>query len=303
MLIKLCGSEISARFMQPSNVLLPMVGWAQLTVSPEVTDFGKVVQGERPSAVVTVANPTSKPIVIRDVIRTCSCADLVLEKRTIAPGERVKATFVLDSNVFDGPFQKTFFLRTEGGPSSAATVKGNIRPRWKVEPSTEIALKEGDNEILALIKDVQNDFMRGKASHVDFLEVRRDQVIKATVAVHAGHTVPVGISQGGLLEQFVHEIEVECLPDALPESVEIDVSKLELDQAMHVSELVLPEGVKAASEGDIVVFHVVDPSKIVEDVPESAAPVDGAAEPEVIGEKERAEKAAAAAEGDGKKKK
>ena len=166
-----------------------------------------------------------------------------------------------------------------------------------------IALKEGDNEILALIKDVQNDFMRGKASHVDFLEVRRDQVIKATVAVHAGHTVPVGISQGGLLEQFVHEIEVECLPDALPESVEIDVSKLELDQAMHVSELVLPEGVKAASEGDIVVFHVVDPSKIVEDVPESAAPVDGAAEPEVIGEKERAEKAAAAAEGDGKKKK
>ena len=154
-----------------------------------------------------------------------------------------------------------------------------------------IALKEGENEILALIKDVQNDFMRGKASHVDFLEVKRDQVIKATVAIHAGHTAPVGISQGGLL-------------DALPESVEIDVSKLELDQAMHVSELILPEGVKAASEGDIVVFHVVDPSKIVEDVPETAAPVDGAAEPEVIGEKERAEKAAAAAaEGDGKKKK
>lgn len=127
-----------------AGVLLPMVGWAQLTVSPEVTDFGKVVQGERPSAVVTVANPTSKPIVIRDVIRTCSCADLVLEKRTIAPGERVKATFVLDSNVFDGPFQKTFFLRTVGGPSAAATVKGDIRPRWKVEPGTEIALKEGE---------------------------------------------------------------------------------------------------------------------------------------------------------------
>ena len=127
-----------------AGALLPMVGWAQLTVSPEVTDFGKVVQGERPSAVVTVANPTSKPIVIRDVIRTCSCADLVLEKRTIAPGESVKATFVLDSNVFDGPFQKTFFLRTVGGPSSAATVKGDIRPRWKVEPGTEIALKEGE---------------------------------------------------------------------------------------------------------------------------------------------------------------
>lgn len=124
--------------------LLPAVSWAQLTVSPEVTDFGKVRQGEKPSSIVTVTNPTEEPIVIRDVIRTCSCADLVLEKRTLAPGESMKATFILDSNVFDGPFQKTFFLRTEGGPSVAATVKGDIRPRWKVEPSTEIALKEGE---------------------------------------------------------------------------------------------------------------------------------------------------------------
>ena len=138
-----------------AGALLPMVGWAQLTVSPEVTDFGKVVQGERPSAVVTLVNPTSKPIVIRDVIRTCSCADLVLEKRTLAPGESTKATFVLDSNVFDGPFQKTFFLRTEGGPSATATVKGDIRPRWKVEPGTTIALKE--NESTATFKVIPLD--------------------------------------------------------------------------------------------------------------------------------------------------
>ena len=106
---------------------LPALGLAQLTVSPEVTDFGKVAQGERPSSVVTVTNPTEHPIVIRDIIRTCSCADLTVEKRTLAPGESTKATFILDSNVFDGPFQKTFFLRTEGGPSAAATVKGDIR--------------------------------------------------------------------------------------------------------------------------------------------------------------------------------
>ena len=130
----------------PSLLLavLPAVGWAQLTVSPEVTDFGKVAQGERPSSIVTVTNPTEHPIVIRDIIRTCSCADLVVEKRTLAPGESTKATFILDSNVFDGPFQKTFFLRTEGGPSAAVTVKGDIRPRWKVEPRADIALKEGE---------------------------------------------------------------------------------------------------------------------------------------------------------------
>ena len=190
--------------------------------------------------------------------------------------------------------------------SAAKTIYFNAA-EWEALQKFElnlIALKEGENEILALIKDVQNDFMRGKASHVDFLEVRRDQVIKASVAIHAGHTAPAGIAQGGLLEQFVHEIEVECLPDALPEFIEVDVSKLELDQEMRVEELVLPEGVKAVSEGDIVVFHVVDPSKIVEDVPEPAAAPEEGAEPEVIGEKERAEKAAAAAaaEGEGKKK-
>lgn len=132
------------------SIVVPVMGWAQLVVSPEVTDFGKVVQGERPSSVVTVTNPTEKPIVVRDIIRTCSCADLVLEKRTFAPGEAVKATFILDSNVFDGLFQKTFFLRTEGGKSAAATVKGDIRPRWRVEPRPEIAL--GDDETTATFK-------------------------------------------------------------------------------------------------------------------------------------------------------
>ena len=96
--------------------LVPAVGWAQLTVSPEVTDFGTVRQGERPSSIVTVTNPTEQPIVIRDVIRTCSCADLVLEKRTLAPGESTKATFVLDSNVFNGPFQKTSSCARSAAP-------------------------------------------------------------------------------------------------------------------------------------------------------------------------------------------
>jgi ribosomal protein L25, Ctc-form len=157
-----------------------------------------------------------------------------------------------------------------------------------------VALVEGDKETLALIKEVQNDFIRGKASHIDFMEVHRDQLITATVTLHPGHVPPIGLSQGGMLEQYVHEIEVECLPDALPESVEIDISKLALGQTMHVGELVLPEGVKAVSEADLVVFSVIDPSSIEEDLPAPAA-TDAAAEPEVIGEKEKAEKAAAKA--------
>lgn len=124
--------------------LLPILGLAQISVSPEVTDFGNVTQGERPSSVVVLANTSDRSIVIRDIIRTCSCAELTLEKRTLAPGETAEACFILDSNVFDGPFQKTFFLRTDCGLSVPVTVKGDIRPRWKVEPGVEIALQDGE---------------------------------------------------------------------------------------------------------------------------------------------------------------
>lgn len=153
-----------------------------------------------------------------------------------------------------------------------------------------ILLKEGDVEHLALIKDVQNDFIRGKVKHVDFLEVNREQKIKATVTVKAGHTAPAGLSQGGMLEQFVHEMEVECLPDALPDAIEADVSALNVGQSLHIGDIAMPEGVSAAGDKTIVVFSVVDPSKAAAETEEA----DAATEPEVIGEKERAEKAAAA---------
>ena len=197
-------------------------------------------------------------------------------------------------------------LRAEG--NVPAVIYGHGAPakplyfsaaEWEMLQKYELnllSLKEGDNEMLALIKEVQNDFIRGKVKHVDFLEVRRDEKIRASVVVHAGHEAPAGAAQGGLLEQDIHELEVECLPDALPESLDIDVSKLELGAALHVSEIPAPEGVRILNDPELVVFHVFDPSTIVEEeeapAAEAAEGEAAAAEPEVIGEKERAAKAA-----------
>ncbi len=90
-------------------------------------------------------------------------------------------------------------------------------------------------------------------------------------------------------------MEVECLPDALPEHITVDVSKLNIGDILHVSELVVPEGVKILTHGDLVVFTVIDPNAVPEDLPEPAESAEGeAAEPEVVGAKEKAEKAAAA---------
>ena len=198
-------------------------------------------------------------------------------------------------------------LRAEG--NVPAVIYGHGAPaktlyfsaaEWEVLQKFELnllSLKEGDNEMLALIKEVQNDFIRGKVKHVDFLEVNRNEKIRATVSVHAGHEAPAGAAAGGMLEQDIHELEVECLPDELPEFLEINVAALGLGEALHVSQIPAIEGVRILNDPELVVFHVVDPSTIVEEEETAAAPAEGeaAAEPEVIGEKERAAKAEAKA--------
>lgn len=164
---------------------------------------------------------------------------------------------------------------------------------WEILQKYELnllILKEGDKETLALIKDVQNDFIRGKVKHVDFMEVRRDQKIKATVAIRPGHDAPVGASMGGMLEQEIYEVEVECLPDVLPEHIEVNVAAMGLGAALHISEIETAEGIKIITDPSLVAFHVVDPN-----MAEDAAAEGDANEPEVIGEKERAAKAEAKA--------
>ena len=120
-----------------------------------------------------------------------------------------------------------------------------------------------------------------------------DQKIKAHVAVRPGHALPAGASAGGLLEQNLHEIEVESLPQDLPEEIIVDVSGMNLGDIIHVGDIVMPEGVTAVTHADLVVFTEVDESAAAEE--EEAAPAEGeeAAEPEVIAEKKTEERAAA----------
>lgn len=163
---------------------------------------------------------------------------------------------------------------------------------WAILSRSElnlITLKNGDQTKLVLLQEVQHDFIRNCTSHIDFMEVRADQKITTHVPLHAGHAAPAGLSAGGLLEQMLHEIEIECTPDTLPENIVADLAALKVGDQLHAGDIVLPEGVKLVTPADLVAFMVYDPNAVAEE----AAAGEGAAEPEVIGEKERAEKAAA----------
>lgn len=123
---------------------------------------------------------------------------------------------------------------------------------------------------MAIIKEVQRHPITNKILHVDFLEVKMDEKITVQVAlVLTGDAI--GLSQGGQLEQVLHEIEVECLPANVPEVITVDVSALALDQAMRVADLALPAGVVAKTEAEEVIAHVRMPHTAAEPEAEAAA--------------------------------
>jgi large subunit ribosomal protein L25 len=143
---------------------------------------------------------------------------------------------------------------------------------------------------LALIQEVQHDPIKGSVLHVDFHAVRADEKIHAQIPVETLGE-PSGVKNfGGILEIALHSIEIECLPKDLPEVIRLDVSALNVGDAIHVKDIALPEGVSARQDGDLTVVRVAAPK--VEAEPTPAAEAAAATGPEVI--KEKKDDAAAA---------
>jgi large subunit ribosomal protein L25 len=142
-----------------------------------------------------------------------------------------------------------------------------------------------------LVKDVQYDHLGIEVLHVDFARVDLHERVTVTVPlVLKGE--PKGEAEGGVLTQVMSDIEIECLVTQIPEDIRHNVADLGLGDVVHVSDLKLPDGVRAIPEPEQIVATV---KEVVEEAPAEVA--EGAAEPEVIGKVEEGGEAAAAAEG------
>ena len=153
-----------------------------------------------------------------------------------------------------------------------------------------------------LIKDAQYDHLGSTLVHIDLARVDLKDKVKVHVPLELRGT-PKGAADGGVLRQDMQELEVECLVTSIPERIRIDVSDLALDQVWYVKDLKLDPGLKSTNDPDSVVATCRIPlEKAAVDV--TAAPVEGAAEPEVIAKgKIEAEGEEAAAEKPEKKEK
>jgi large subunit ribosomal protein L25 len=147
------------------------------------------------------------------------------------------------------------------------------------------------------IKEVQYDHLDEHAIHVDFTRIAMDQLLTIEVPLLLKGK-PVGVSdEGGVLDQYVKVLKIQCLPDAIPDHVEADVTSLKKDVKLTVKDLVLPAGIKAAMDPDLLLAIVQE--HLVEEAPVAA--VAGAVEPEVIKKpKETEEGAEADAKGEKK---
>jgi large subunit ribosomal protein L25 len=146
----------------------------------------------------------------------------------------------------------------------------------------------------AMIKDLQVNPATDELLHVDLIRISMDKPIRVAVpVVHRGE--PVGVkTEGGFVDFVTREIEIECLPRDIPESLEIDISELHINQSFKVQGMAIPAGVKVFTDPNTVLVLISMPHKEEEvfpgEKPEGEVAAEEPKEPEVI-KKERAEKA------------
>jgi len=159
---------------------------------------------------------------------------------------------------------------------------------------------EGTKDVLTvLVKDAQRHPMRGDLVHVDFLRVALDKPVRATVPLNLVGKAE-GVKNGGQMHQVYRTLDLLSLPDKIPTHIDIDVSALNIGQSIHVADLKLPDGVKAALPGTVTLCVVT----VIKEEKEKAAAGEGEAAAAAAGDKAAAASAktpAPAAKGGGDK--
>jgi len=144
-----------------------------------------------------------------------------------------------------------------------------------VSENTIISLTEAEKKICdVLIKDYQEDLRTQSIKHIDFFEVESGKLLKTRVPVIiTGNSI--GVKAGGLMEQLVHDIDVECLPVNIPEKIIINIDSLDIGKSIHLKDIEKIDNVRFTGMEDTVIVHIVHAKAVVEAAPVEAE-VEGA---------------------------
>jgi large subunit ribosomal protein L25 len=163
------------------------------------------------------------------------------------------------------------------GPHAAATMLSvnysDLQSLIKSTTSENIILQlriesdKGTETRSVIMKELQADPIKPVYYHADFYEIALDKELTLNIALHLVGTPP-GVTEGGVLQHVKRDIQVSCLPADMVESIQVDVSALNIGDAVHVKDIVLPKGIQSLEDEDETVAVVAAPHVVAEKVEE-----------------------------------
>lgn len=170
-------------------------------------------------------------------------------------------------------------LRREGFiPAVMYGYKGNKILSVKVAEFEELFEEIGEHVIISLnidgkektdviVKDFQLDPVKKNIIHVDFLEIKKGKALRTEIPIKIVG-ISTGVKRGGVLEEFIRDIEVECLPKDIPHLIEIDITDFDIGDSFHIKDIKVDDKIKLISNPEQVVLTIGTPTKIAEPVVE-----------------------------------
>ncbi len=163
--------------------------------------------------------------------------------------------------IFYGPNAKTTMLSV-----NYCDLEGIIRQTTSenIILGLQIESESGIESKKVMLKELQIDPIQDTYLHADFYEISMDKELTVDIPVHLVNT-PIGVTKGGILQHVKREITITCLPDNLVDSLELDVSGLDIGESIHIRDIEIPEGIKTTQEDHLTIAVVVAPSAIPEE--------------------------------------
>ena len=179
-----------------------------------------------------------------------------LRQRGLAPGVVYGGGRAATSIVFDVSAFERLLETSHGGVNTLIDLEGDSPAAGRT----------------VIAKELQREPVRGRITHIDFIEIDLKEKIEIAVPIHLVGT-PAGVVLGGVLDQQQRDVVLLCMPDAIPDDIEVDVSGMELGDSLHIYDLAVPDGVEFHTDASLTVATVLVPRGLKED--EEEAPAEG----------------------------
>ena len=185
--------------------------------------------------------------------------------------------------IFYGPATESIMLTVDYPELARITKQGKGE---NIILDLQIASDQGQETRKVMLKDLMVDPVNGAYLHADFYEISMDKEITVDIPVILVNT-PIGVTEGGFLQHIRRNITVSCLPDSLIDSLDIDVSELDIGDTVHIRDIEFPEGIRCTEEGHLTVAVLSAPGGGIEE--EEEEPEEGIEEETAVSEDETAE--------------